>query len=503
MTSNESLNRRYRRRSYLKGCLVGLGTAVSAGGVVSATDSENDREDEYETVVDVVEAGADDSGSESVTPVLREHVDDDTLLEFPEGRYYMDEQLRLTSFENVGFVGEDATLVPATYREFDGPQYRLFRMGTSDAPGRDLRFEGFHVDQTASETGIRVLSAQVEDGLVVTNVFVDGVHDSGTWGPGLFNVTDPDGSGRVERFCASDGGRHVDETPNAGTMWRGPTGISVDQHHRGTLVFDGCVLGGFPDNGLYVSSETGRVGVDGGRFRNSGTASIRLSGTAGEIRDATITVDENPHDSRGQHAIRLDRGGRFELEGVTVDAPRPNGDAIRVMNDVERASIADSRIAVGDRPNSGIRIDPGVGSATIEDIDIEIDGSGNAVRILGPDATGVDLEDVRITGDAAGTTLRHAIFCERSECRFVGLSVDQRGPDKRRGLELRGDDATVADSEFETTHTPIVVNGADGVAIEDTRAASAGDGYSLRIIDDSGAVSLAANEFPDGVRDDR
>ncbi|WP_176548079.1 hypothetical protein [Natrinema sp. CBA1119] len=493
---------RFGRRSYLKGCVVGLGSTLSVAGVAGAQ-SEEQNEQQYGDVIDVVEAGADDEGDESITPVLREHVDDDTLLTFPPGRYYMDEQLRFTGFENVGFVGEDATLVPATYHEFDGPQYRLFRMGTSNTPGRELRFEGFDIDQTASDTGIRVLSAVVEDGLVVRNVFIRGVHDSGTWGPGWFDITDPDGRGLVERFCAADGGLHVDDTPNAGNMWRGPTGIGVDPNHRGTLVFDDCVLGGFPGTGLYASNETGRIDVDGGRFRNSGTASIRLGGATGTIRDATIVVDENPHDSNGQHAIRLDHGDQFAIEGISIDIPQPNGDAIRIMNGVDTTSIVNSEISVADGLSNGIRIDPEAGATAIQDVDIEIDGSANAVQIHGQDAGAVDLQDVRITGDADGSTMRHAILCKRNGCRFDGLSVEQHGPNKRRGIELRGDDATVVDSAFTTTHTPIVVHGADAVTIENSYADSVDDVSSLTIISDSGSVSLANNEFPDGVRDTR
>ncbi|QFU83565.1 hypothetical protein [Natronorubrum aibiense] len=482
----------------MKSCLVGLGT-LSVAGVASA----DSLEDGYETVVDVVEEGADNEGGESITPVLRELVGDNTLLKFPPGRYYIDEQLRLTGFENVGFVGENATLVPASYHEFDGPQYRLFRLGTSDNPGRNLLFERFDVDQTAAETGIRVLNAEVEDGLSVRYVTVYGVHDSGTWGPGLFNITDPDGEGVVYCFRAPDGAVHVDETPNAGDMWRGATGITVNQHHRGSLIFRNCTLGGFPDNGLYASNETGRVGIDGGWFRNSGTASIRLRGTVGKIADATVVVDENPHDSAGQHAIRLDGGDQFDLEGLTVDLPQPNGDAIRIMHDVDETSITNTELTVGDQPNNGIRIDAGAGPTTIEDTEIELEGSANAVRILGQDGGAVELRGVRITGDAVGTRNRHAIYCERNACQFLGLSVEQPGDDHRRGLELRGEDYLVADSTFETTHTPLVVNGADGVRIENCVGRSLEDGYSLRITSDAGSVSLADNEFPDGVRDDR
>ncbi|APX95894.1 hypothetical protein [Natronorubrum daqingense] len=497
MSLNDSRKRSIDRRSYIKGCLVGLGTLTVAG-----TSSATALEDQYETVVDVVEAGADPEGNESITPVLREHVGDDTLLEFPEGRYYMDEQLRLTNFENVGFSGHGATLVPASYYEFDGPQYRLFRLGTHEDPGRNLLFEGFDVDQTAEDTGIRVISAEVEDGLSVRNVTVEGRHDSGTWGPGLFNITDPDGEGHVYCFFADDGADHIDETPNAGNMWRGATGFAVDQHHRGSLIFENCRLGDYPDNGLYASNETGRIGVDGGTYQNSGTASIRLSGSTGRVEGATVVVDENSHDSAGQHAIRLD-DGEHELEDITVDVPEPNGDAIRIMDPVDSASITNSEITVGDEPNAAVRIDPSAGATTIDDVDIDINGSANAVRILGSDAGAVELEDVHITGDASGARNREAIFCERNGCEFVGLEVEQLGPDNRRGIDLRGSDTIITDSEFETTDTAITLNDADGVTLEDTTATVDVDGYSLRILDSTGTVSRTNNDLPDGVRDDR
>ena len=488
----------------MKGCLVGVGAALSVSGAAAASsdDEQYGNDDgQYGTVVDVTEAGADNTGEESITPVLREIVDDDTLLKFPEGRYYMDEQLRFTNFENVGFVGEDATLVPANYHEFDGPQYRLFRLGTASRTGRDLRFEGFAVDQTAEHTGIRVINADVEDGLLVKDVSIYGVHDSGTWGPGLFNIHEPGGHGRVECFRAFDGGIHVEDTPNSGNMWKGPTGILVN-NHRGTLVFRDCTLGGFPDTGLYKSTEYGEVDVRGGWFENSDTASIRLSGPRGTIRNAIVVVDENPERATRQHPIRLDYGDSFEIDGVDIRMPEPNGDAIRIMNGVEQASISNTRISIGDRRNSGIRIDPEAGPTAIENVDIDINGSGYAFRILGEDAGEVSLRDVSITGDARGSPIRHTVYCERNDCQFEGLSIDQPGED-RGGLELRGDNYHVDDSDFRTSHIPIVVNGSDNVVIEDSYSESYEDRVSLRILSDSGSVALSNNDFPGGVRDDR
>lgn len=494
----DSQSRSLGRRSYIKGCLVGVGSTLAIAGAGSAQQTE----ERYETVVDVVDAGADPTGETSITPVLREHVGNDTLLRFPEGRYAMDSQLRLTGFDNVGFVGDGATIVPANYHEFDGPQYRLFRMGTSSDPGRNLRFEGFEIDQTADETGIRVLNAEVEDGLYVRNVVVHGSHDSGTWGPGLFNITDPDGEGYVDCFKAPDGGVHVDDTPNAGNMWKGPTGIHTNVNHHGTLIFENCVLGGFPGNGLYASSENGQVGVDGGWFANSSTASIRLSGSHGAVRNATVVVDENPNHAPGQHGIRLDRGETFDIDNVTIHAVEPNGEAIRVMDDVDNVAIESTDVYVGSGDSSGIRLDQGMGTASITDVNVEIEGSAYAFRLLGEDAGEVTLQNVSVTGDASGNPIQHAIYCERNNCEFEELSVEQTGESSRGGLFLSGSEYLVADSEFETSNTSIAIAGADDVTIENTGAQST-DGNSVLISGNSGAVELDDNTFPDGVRDDR
>ncbi|WP_306060081.1 hypothetical protein [Natronococcus wangiae] len=452
----------------------------------------------------MVDAGADPEGNESASPVIQDEIDDDTLLKFPEGEYYMDEQVRFTSFENVGIVSEDGaevTLVPANYHEFDGPP-RLFRLGTSENPGRDLHFEGFYVDQTAEDTGIRVINAEVEDGLYVGSVFIHGEHDSGTWGPGLFNVVDSNGEGVVECFRAFDGGVFSDETPNSGTVRRGSSGIHVNGNHRGTLTFKSCVLGGFAGTGLYASSN-GRVDVEGGWYENSVTGSLRMGVSEGRIEDAVAVVDDPIEDREVlQHPIRLDHGDRIEVENVTINTPDPNGNALRVMEGVDEATISDTKIAVGG-DSTAVRIDEGAGSTTFENVELEMNGDAYAFRILGDDAGAVALRNVDVTGDASGSPVPPAIFCTRNDCDFESLSVDQPGDEGRRGIELRGENYVVADSEFDTTGVPITVHNADDVRIENTYAQAYEDSYSLRIFDDSGTVNLENNEFPDGVDDRR
>lgn len=486
-----------------RGFLTYSGAALGAALVPTTTTAASRLEDQYRTVIDVVEEGADNGGNESITPLLRDLRGSNTLLKFPEGRYYMDSQLRFTGFEQFGMVGYDATLVPANFHDFDGPQFRLFRLGTADRPGRDLRVEGFRVDQTASDTGIRFLNGEVTDGLFVQDIYINGRHDSGTWGPGLFNITEPGGSGIVRRFRAGDGGVHVDDTPNAGNMWRGPTGIVSNKHHRGRLTFEGCVLGGFPDNGLYCWGGTGEIRVNRGWFQNSATASIRLGARRSRISGAVIRINRARNRETRQHGVRLDYCDWATLEGLSFRLPRPNGYALRVMDDVGGVSMRDCDLTVGQRTNTAIRIDPETGPVYINGADITFDGGGNAIRVLGQQAGRVGLQDVSITGDASGSPMYYAIYAERDGVRFRDLHIDQRGDSNRRGIELNGRDSLLYECELTTTDYPIVVNG-DEAWIERCHATTTEGRASINLSSVAGDnIRLKNNEFPDGVRDSR
>ncbi|MFB9809002.1 hypothetical protein ACFFQF_29605 [Haladaptatus pallidirubidus] len=213
---------------------------ASSAAIGSAAANHSEYDDDYDTVINVTDVGADNNGNESITPVLEEHADDNTLLYFPSGRYYMDEQFRFTGFTNFGMVGHDAELVPASYQDFNdnGGNYRLFRLGVDDNPGTDLRVEGFTVDQTAENTGIRVIEAAVTDGLVVRDINIQGLHDSGTFGPARFEIVNADGTGLVEQFNAPDGGAYIGNAPGD-SLWRGPTGILCNQN-SGTITYRDC-----------------------------------------------------------------------------------------------------------------------------------------------------------------------------------------------------------------------------------------------------------------------
>ncbi|WP_114576573.1 right-handed parallel beta-helix repeat-containing protein [Saliphagus sp. LR7] len=405
------------RRTFLGRAAIGGLAAAGLPAVVSRTAAAVPRADEYGTVIDMVEEGADDTGTESITPVLESVRGDDTLLYFPPGRYYMDSQFRYTGFENVGVVGEDATLVPATYYEFDGPQYRLFRLGTSSTPGRRIRFEGFEVDQTAPETGIRVVEAYAVDRLDIVDVRVRGVHDSGTFGPFLANVLGSDGTGLVENVRAPDGGAWIDETPHTepGGLreTRGPDGMLANQT-EGTLRFKDCVIGGFPNHGLYASTSPGRIVVEGGHYSNSNPVSLRIGGTDSEVRSVTVEVDETRPQDVSQRGIQVGNGNVTIRDAtVRITSPMPNSHAIAVLNSSSGTRIEGTRVEIsGDRPNSGIVISPDAGRTTIADTEILHDvPRGYPLWARGSGGDPLTCSHVRVTEETVIDGSNDGVYC--------------------------------------------------------------------------------------------
>lgn len=479
------------RRGFLGA--VGLG---ALGSVPTGTAGAATLDDQYRTVVDVRDEGGDASGGESVSALLADLVDDETLLRFPPGRYYMDAQVRASGITNVGLVGDDATLVPADYDDFEGPTYRLFRLGTHYDPGRDIRVADFDVDQRGTGTGIRAFHLSAADSLRLENVDIVGRHDSGTWGPVLVRVTDPGGSGVVSGVRMPDGADWETETP--GDLWRGPTGILVNDH-RGHLTVRDCVVNNFPDNGLYVQGE-GTVSVRGGRFANSGPVNVRIGAREAAVEGATVVVDDRAPNYRAQIPMRFDYAEAVDVEGVDLALATPNGDALQLRGGVERATIRQSDVSIGAVPASGIVARRGSGPLSVVDVNIDIESSGNAIRALG-DGGSLVVQGGHVGGGATGETLRHAVRCERDGSEFRQLTVDQWGGGRRRGLALLGDDAVVYDCRIQSSDWPVHARGTN-VWVEDNYLNSYSGTGSIRIGPSADTVRVKNNELPDGIEDD-
>ncbi|WP_396613797.1 right-handed parallel beta-helix repeat-containing protein (plasmid) [Haloferax sp. S1W] len=467
----------FSRRAYLLGA---VGT-LTAGGYLSTSidtakastmsvDVPKSYLDRFDNVVDVVDVGADPTGTEPIEDIISQHVADDTLLVFPEGRYLMNGQVRKSGFSNLGFYGPNATLTHGSIEsleknvvssgDFTGAA-RFFRLGVIYAPGRDLLFEGFTFDFTAPQTGLRAIEAYVTDGLEVRDITIDGEHDTGTLGPALFSVTAANGSGVVERFKAPDGAAFTDDT--IGDINLGPTGMLIDPHSAGTLRIVDCELGRFPDNGLYVSGANGTVHVEGGTYKNSTVSSIRLKGYHSSVRGANVIIDDLVS-GISQRGIRLDDGSDLRIEDTTITVTGPAEDAIRILNNVETATVKNCSLVLNDDGGCarGIQLTKDAGRVEILDSSIDIYGSEFAVYIQGNntlDDAMVLMQNVSITGTAPGSSAREALRIERANGRFENLTVDQPGDEYRRCAEILADDNLFVGGTYKSNHHPFVNKG--------------------------------------------
>lgn len=379
-------------------------------------------EDQFDTVVDVTEAGADPSGSESITPVLEDVGGDDTLIQFPEGEYLMAESWERLAFENLGLVGTDAVIRPP--EGYDG---YLFDLGE---PGQaaDLLVQGLRFDVSAERTGARILDARVDDGLEVRDVAVRGVQYL-EYPSTRFDVTSPDGRGLVERLSLPDGGR-------PGTL---AVGTYVSDTSQGTLEFRDCRIEGFPNNGLYGSSSEGPLHVTGGYYANNDISNVRVGGD-GVVKGVHVRCDRAPDRFENMRGIRLRNGSSARVTNCTVE-----------LLDV---TYSDGAIVV----------EPWMEGAVIEDTTVRIDTDDIPALQAKSTAEGVDsgvltCRGTEIKGAAAGS--QTVTVTDRDGSVFENLTVRQTGK-RRNGLYLeRSVDNELSDSRIDVTGDPVVLRQAD------------------------------------------
>ncbi|WP_440010602.1 right-handed parallel beta-helix repeat-containing protein [Halomicrococcus sp. SG-WS-1] len=491
-----------KRRTFLKGVsAAGLCAAASRGmtGRASAGWS-SPYLDDYSTVVNMVEdAGADPNGNEPINPQLEEYAGDDTILVFPPGRYRMNRQFRFTGFDNFGIIGQwNVTLVPDNYHDFDDGDdwnHKLFRLGISYNPGRELLFKNIHVDMTADDTGVRVLEAAISDDMFVDNVKIHGRHDSGAWGPGRFVMTDPDGSGRVRNFRAPRGGNWTSNAP-ADELWRGPTGILCNTN-KGTMTFEDCELGDFPDNGLYAADGSGQVIVDGGTYKNSQTAGIRIGGEDSIVRNATAIVD----DARGwgnQHAIRVENSNYVRVQNCDIRVTDPNGEAIKTFG-VGAFLLENSRIRTsGGDVVHGLLISDNTDFARIKHTTFEHEAPGGFSLWAQSGADDVHVENCTFVGDGGHESARAAIRTDRDGSVFRDLNVDQRGSSRRRAIEVHGNDCTLVGGKYLGNERALINHG-DDTWVENVYADAAPPNEAVLLYDTGHGVYIKKSTIAGGI----
>jgi len=396
--------------------------------------------DEFDTVVDVVAAGADPDGNEPIGEFLETYADDNTLLSFPAGTYVLP-QLELGEYDHLGLAaaGEDRPtfVAPADSCHNDDPHVQFERVTNFLLEGIDFDFEnegaGGAINVIASgDATVRDVTTRGTCGSQITMFRID--------------IRDEGGVGIVENLRAE----------NSGTDgWM--TGAYVGKRHSGEVTFRNCELSEFSDNGLYGSAPGtdggggGTVHTEDGDFRNNNVSNIRL-GTAGSTaRGDSILVESPPEaESINLRGIRFRRGAEQVVEDCDIefgsDVTESFG-AIVYHRENGGARVANSTVTMHSDHLPALRAfyhsDDTDTAPTFENLTIDGDADrGFAALINGRDGTRFENCSIEQTGDHRdGIRIAYSQDCELVDCR-----IDVTG----YPLILRDSTLTVRDTTFVT-----------------------------------------------------
>jgi hypothetical protein len=395
------------------------------------TTADSVDEDRFETVVNVADAGADASGEEPINDVLADHLDDDTLLYFPSGRYRL-EPWEVVEYRNLGVVGEDAALVPPAKER----SYWLM-FGDLD----EFLFAGFTLD--CRENGVAPVNyVSVGAGTsVVRDVALRGNRRAPKTG---FEVAaaDPSGELRLENLRLPDGST-------------GGNGIFVFPESVGALTIRDCHVEHWAE-GLYAAYHSGPLRVVGGYYANNGIDQVRVGGghRGALVKGVTVRVDDP---RRAKH--------KPNMRGIWME----EGERVRIENcDVAITDLT------GTYSSGAIVVGKQFGSVVVENTRIRTDADAPAIRVREPMDTlrgknvpslnrlpeewALTCRNVRISGEASeGSAI---LTNRRDDCLFDGLCIDhQRG--SRDGIAVfHAKGCTVRDSTIDVTGDPITTEGA-------------------------------------------
>ncbi|WP_158056467.1 hypothetical protein [Halorussus halophilus] len=386
---------------------------------------------QYDTVVNVRDAGADASGERVVNPVLDDNLDDDTLLYFPPGRYRL-EPWQVIDYRNLGVVGKDATLVPP-----EGEQGYWLMCDEL----RQFHFQGFELDTRARGVAPANFLTVTGGTNVVRDVSLRG-HRRIPRGGFEISVGDPNAELLFDRVSLPDG------STAGNAIYTFPSSV-------GKLTLRDCYVEHWAE-GLYASPHSGPLSVLGGYYGNNGIDQVRVGGgpSGALVRGVTVRVDQpkQPSQKPNMRGIWMEEGATARIENCDVAITNLTGTyssgGIVVGRQAGAATIRNTRI----------RVDEDVPAINLRN---PVEGAqGSSMPSMGrlPTDRRVTCEDVRIEGDAAAGPA--ILTTRRDDCLFDRLCLHQPNG-KRDGIAImHADGCTVRDSTIAVGGRAITTEGA-------------------------------------------
>lgn len=422
------------------------------------TDAKNLSVTDWEWV-DVREAGL---GDDDTGAFLENNAADNRLLVFPEGTYHFDTTGFVYGYENFGIYspGGNAVFTPR-----DVSNDELVKLGANSDPANRMLFKGIRTD-TQSVALLEVVGeAVVED----VTFLAEKTTTESTFHLNV-RVPDPEDTAVFRNIKMLEGGAHQglnDPSNEAG-------GIYVPGAHAGSVVFENCRVGGFPNNGLYASGpgadsgEDGRVIVRGGYYENSAIANIRIGGYGSKVEDATISINNTKSGFEDLRGIYCRQGGGHTFDNVRIE--------ISVDGVTGIAHVGGGKTATYD----GIVIEDNSTNSLIIDLSAEDSGT-HAVTMRDWDVRGSSTYD--------GS---YPLNIERDHTRIEDMNI--RLPDNA-AFYLSGDDMTIVRSEIDSGVKGMLDDGTNNKFEQNT--ISGGTTYGTRaIVNGTGREAAGSGNSP-------
>jgi len=378
-------------------------------------------EPEFGTVVDAVaDLGCDKTGEKPSHDKIKNAIADDTLIEFPPGRYLVEEPIIIEENISFGIRGTGAGRRDVQFAHPKGFSDYLFNVRV----GRDCLFENFTADQTDDRKTNSGMVFLQNDGLLVRDVEVKGfTPTNGGTKDLIVQMTSKSGFGVVQRYVSKGGGQ-VGVYPNS------YAGFYSGRQHHGTLRLIDCHIEECGSNGVYASRTYGPVQIEGGLFKNNAVSQVRISGEGSYLRNATLVIDTNS-------ATKV--AGKYDsVRGLWWESGWQGKTGGVVENTEFIVKSANQRRGL-------VEIDGTAGAMTLRNCEFQIDWDKfwgfisvpPGVSSMGgtpPRPWNLTIKDSRITGSASyGTDIQ---IDGRRHTTIDGLTINHSSGQKRDGIYL-------------------------------------------------------------------
>jgi hypothetical protein len=255
----------------------------------------------------------------------------------------------------------------------------MFRFGTYTDPVPEVELQDLHVDvgDADPDRDAGIMRAYVGERMYNRNVSLSrrcrkNADDSKNGDRHTYkvDVVDPEGVATHENIDLTAGDVHRPDTNHVGHA----IPFSSEPYHEGTNRWIGCRVAGFTDNGFYLRDGDGENVLEGCYARNCGGGHIRL-GRYDVARGCKIVIDGREEPAKGC-GLWFQDAEATTADGIRIEAPALDNDAIRVTGDVQSGAIRDVYVNQGGT-EYGIKATGTGQSFTFESVTVDDSGDGS------------------------------------------------------------------------------------------------------------------------------